>query len=81
MRDTYTEISEHDVVALLCPVDGWPIGTEGTVLNKRRAVKFIEISNHRGEAVDFLDVPTEALRLTWKCRPSIHGARAEKGER
>ncbi len=67
MEVARTDIGEHDVVALLNPVGGWPVGTEGTVLNRRPAVKFVEVSNHRGESVDFLDVPVEDLRLAWKC--------------
>jgi hypothetical protein len=64
-----TEIGEHDVVALRNSVDGWPVGTRGTVLNERPELKFIEISNHRGEGVDYLDVPVAGLRLVWKCPP------------
>jgi hypothetical protein len=69
MSVDYAEIGEHDVVALLSPINGWPVGTEGTVLDERPAIKFIEISNHRGEGVDYLDVPIDGLRLVWKCPP------------
>lgn len=67
MSVAHNEIGEHDVVALRNSVDGWPMGTRGTVLNDRPEVKFIEISNHRGEGVDYLDVPVDGLLLVWKC--------------
>jgi hypothetical protein len=69
MSVAHAEIGEHDVVALLNSVNGWPVGTEGTVLNEGSSIKFIEISNHRGEGVDYLDVPVDRLRLVWKCPP------------
>lgn len=64
-----TEIGEHDVVALLTPVNGWPVGTQGAVVHDRPTTKFIEICNHRGEGIDYLEVPIDELRLTWKCPP------------
>src|ERR1700749_3443978 len=69
MRVEHQAIRKHDVVALLNPTKGWPVGTEGTVIGERAALKFIEISNHRGEGVDYLDLPVGELRLVWKCPP------------
>jgi hypothetical protein len=67
MSATQTVIGEHDVVALLNPVGGWPAGTKGTVIIDEPALKFVEISNEFGEALTCLDVPPDQLRLVWKC--------------
>ncbi|MBS1863640.1 MAG: hypothetical protein JSS68_18240 [Actinobacteria bacterium] len=69
MSITGTEIGELDVVVLLNSVDGWPVGTKGTVVSDDPALKLIEVSNELGEAIAFLDVPPEQLRLVWKCPP------------
>jgi hypothetical protein len=66
-RPTPAMIAEHDVVELLVSVDGWPIGTSGTVISDSSGPKLVEISNHLGEELDFLCVPTDRLRLIWKC--------------
>ncbi len=49
------------------------MGTEGTVLNDAPTDKYVEISNHRGEGVDYLEVPVDGLRLVWKCPPPAAG--------
>jgi hypothetical protein len=67
-RSTPPVIGEHDVVELLSHVDGWPATTSGTVLSGGPGHKLVEISDHLGEELDCLYVPTELLRLTWKCR-------------
>jgi hypothetical protein len=69
MTATQTVIGEHDVVALLTAVEGWPAGTKGTVIIDEPALKFVEISNEFGESMACLDVPPDQLRLVWKCPP------------
>jgi hypothetical protein len=75
-------IGEHDVVALRRPVDKdevltrdpgedrgigqWPAGTEGTVVGDYGDHKLVEISNDRGEALDFLTVSVDDLELVIK---------------
>lgn len=66
MSTTRTTIGEHDVVALLNPVGGWPAGTKGTVIFNDPGLKLIEICNEFGEALDELDVSPEQLQLVWK---------------
>jgi len=65
-------IGEVDVVAFERPikkVDGvgnWPTGTFGTVVSDYGNMKEIEISNDAGEAVDYVIVPVEQLKLVEK---------------
>jgi len=66
MSAAQTVIGELDVVALLTPVDGWPIATSGTVISDHQAHKLVEISDHLGQELDLLYVPTEDLRLVCK---------------
>ncbi len=67
-------IGEVDVVAFERPikkVDGvgnWPTGTEGTVLSDYGNMKEVEISNDSGEALDYVIVPVEHLKLIEKHR-------------
>jgi hypothetical protein len=62
-------IHEHDVVALTQAVDKdegvgkWPAGTSGTVISERGEHKLIEISNDRGEALDFVSQTEDQLKL------------------
>jgi hypothetical protein len=72
-------ICEHDVVALTEAVardealtqpsnndrgvGKWPAGTTGTVVSDYGNHKLVEISNDRGEALDFVTVPVEQLEL------------------
>ena len=72
MSATQTVIGEHDVVALLNSIDGWPAGTKGTVIIDEPALKFVEISNELGEDVACLDVAPDQLRLVWKCPHPPH---------
>ena len=69
MSTTQIAIGEHDVVALLNPIDGWPAGTTGTVIIDEPALKFVEISNGLGEELACLDAAPDQLRLVWKCPP------------
>jgi Domain of unknown function (DUF4926) len=65
-------IGEVDVVAFERPikkVDGignWPTGTEGTVVSDYGDQKEVEISNDAGEALDYVIVPVEQLKLVEK---------------
>jgi hypothetical protein len=65
-------IGEVDVVAFERPikkVDGvgnWPTGTTGTVVSDYGNIKEVEISNDRGEALDYVMVPVEQLKLIEK---------------
>jgi Domain of unknown function (DUF4926) len=65
-------IGEVDVVAFERPikkVDGvgnWPTGTTGTVLSDYGDDKEVEISNDRGETIDYVIVPVEQLKLITK---------------
>jgi hypothetical protein len=75
-------IGEHDVVALMVPVDKdevltqddktkrgigqWPAGTEGTVVSDYGDHKLVEISDDMGVALDFLTVAVKQLKLIIK---------------
>ncbi len=65
-------IGEVDVVAFVqavAKVEGvgkWPAGTTGTVLSDYGDHKEVEISNDRGEALDYVIVPCGQLRLVTK---------------
>jgi hypothetical protein len=65
-------IGEVDVVAFERPikkVDGvgnWPTGTEGTVVSDYDDHKEVEISGDAGEALDYVIVPVEQLKLVEK---------------
>jgi hypothetical protein len=65
-------IGEVDVVAFERPikkVDGvgnWPTGTTGAVVSDYGDHKEVEISNDSGEALDFVIVPVEQLKLISK---------------
>jgi hypothetical protein len=62
-KHTTLPIRELDVVALLTAIDGWPAGTTGTVISEGPSFKEVEISNHLGEDLAWLDVPPEQLRV------------------
>jgi len=65
-------IGEVDVVAFERPikkVDGvgnWPTGTFGAVISDYGDMKEVEISNDSGEALDYVIVPVEHLKLIEK---------------
>lgn len=66
------EVEENDVVRFLAPIGRWPAGAEGTVISAAFAdVMLVEISDHDGCALDFVDAPVELLEVTW-----IQGIRA-----
>jgi hypothetical protein len=72
MATVEQEIGEVDVVAFVQAVDKvegvgeWPAGTTGTVLSDYGDHKEVEISNDRGEALDYVIVPVEQLQLVTK---------------
>jgi hypothetical protein len=74
MSTTRTIIGEHDVVALLNPVGGWPAGTKGTVIYNDPDLKLVEICNEFGEALDELDVPPDQLGVVWTSSPDPQGS-------
>jgi hypothetical protein len=65
-------IGEIDVVSFVDDVDKaagvgtWPAGTVGAVVSDYGDVKMVEITNDRGEALDFPLVPVEQLKLVVK---------------
>jgi hypothetical protein len=65
-------IHENDVVALTQPVDKvegtgqWPAGTIGAVVAEHSEHKMIEISNDRGEALDYISQTESQLKLISK---------------
>ena len=65
-------IGEIDVVAFVNAIDKeegvgkWPAGTTGTVVHDFGDFKMVEISNERGEALDFPVVSVEKLELVAK---------------
>jgi hypothetical protein len=65
-------IGDVDFVAFVQAVekdDGvgqWPAGTTGTVVSDYGDHKVVEISDDRGQAMDFVTVPVEQLELIAK---------------
>ncbi len=75
MSTTHTAISEYDVVAFVNPVDGWPAGTKGTVVDIHPPYKTVEIEgieeSDDDHMLDYLPmVADEDLRLVRKWSPS-----------
>lgn len=66
MITTQTSIDEHDVVTLRKPVDGWPAGTRGTVIEMFPSHRWVEIVHENGEDFDIVSVRPEELELVWK---------------
>jgi hypothetical protein len=67
MSATQTFIGEHDVVALLNPVERWQAGTEGTVVATFPSHRWVEIVHDDGEDFDIVSVPPGELKLLWRC--------------
>lgn len=59
-------IAEHDVVSFREAGDRWPIGTTGTVVSDYGDVKLVEISDDRGVALDYVQMPIARLELVTK---------------
>jgi hypothetical protein len=59
-------IEEHDVVRFLEPIDGWPAGTEGTVVSVYRDAMLVEVPGEAECCLDLLvTAPIELLEVTW----------------
>jgi hypothetical protein len=56
-------IAEHDCVSFREPGGKWPIGTRGTVVSDYGGVKLVEISDDRGVALDYVQMPVEKLEI------------------
>jgi hypothetical protein len=73
MSTTHTTIGELDRVALVNPVDRWPVGTEGIVALVYPSYKVLEIDGIEESDDDMLDyLPTatdQDLRLVRKWVP------------
>ncbi len=50
-----------DVVELLTTSGRWPAGTVGTVVEADDARALVEVADERGQGVDFVIVPHDAL--------------------
>lgn len=59
-------IAEHDVIELLDPIGRWPTGRVGSVVSDYGDVKLVEISDQRGVALDFIQVPEARMKLVAK---------------
>jgi hypothetical protein len=66
MSTTQTVIGEHDVVTLRNSVDGWPAGTEGTVVSVFPTHRWVEVGDGQGESLDIVSLPPDQLELIWK---------------
>jgi hypothetical protein len=68
-------IREHDVVALLDPIDkaeaagSWSMGTVGTVLDQRGELRLVEIADQGGVTLDYVVVTADRLELVAPPRP------------
>lgn len=60
-------IGELDEVVLLKGIDGWGIGTTGTVVAVSSAQVTIEILGYLGESLDFIEAPLDRVRLIETC--------------
>lgn len=59
-------ITEHDVVSFREMGGKWPTGTAGTVVSDYGDVKLVEISDDRGVALDYVQMPIARLELVAK---------------
>lgn len=59
-------IAEHDVVSFREAASRWSTGTTGTVVSDYGDVKLVEISDERGVALDYVQMPATKLELVAK---------------
>jgi hypothetical protein len=59
-------IRECDSVELLDPVDGWPAGTQGAVVDEVGEWKQVEIVGDLGQMLDLIPVYEKRLKLVAK---------------
>lgn len=57
------KIREFDFVEFLDPVDGWPAGTQGAVVDEIGESRQVEIADHRGQMLDLVAVSESRLKL------------------
>jgi hypothetical protein len=50
-----------DVVELITESGRWPVGTVGTVVEADDRTALVEIADNRGHALDFVNLPHDAL--------------------
>jgi hypothetical protein len=62
------EIREFDSVELLDPVEGWPAGTHGAVVDEIGDSRQVEIADDRGQMLDLVSVSESRLKLLAKHR-------------
>ena len=56
-------IHEHDVVTLTHPVEGWPAGTRGTVVDHRGGRFVVEVPEKRGGDLGLIVAARDDLAL------------------
>lgn len=66
MSTTDTFIGEYDVVRLRNPVDGWPAGTKGAVIEVFPKSRWVEVADEQGECFDIVFAEAEELELVRK---------------
>lgn len=60
-------IEEGDSVRFTRPVQGWPVGMGGMVVNTWRDEVMVEIIEHpSGYTLDVIDVPVECVRVAFR---------------
>lgn len=57
---------ELDVVRTTAPIHGWPVGTEGTLLEAFADSGLVEVGDPVGEKFDILTVPYAHLAVVWR---------------
>jgi hypothetical protein len=65
------EVRENNIVQLRRPVGPWPAGREGMVVAENGSLKLIEIADEQGATLDFIPVPEDQLRVTWRAPQEI----------
>ncbi|HEV7483729.1 MAG TPA: hypothetical protein VGO13_11595 [Solirubrobacterales bacterium] len=66
MATVKQKIREFDFVELLDPIDGWPAGTRGAVVDEIGESRQIEIADDRGQMLDLISASESRLKLLSK---------------
>jgi hypothetical protein len=66
MATVRQRIRENDVVELRQPVEGWPTGTDGTVVAEQGDWKLVEIADESGVTLDFISTLDAQLKVLFK---------------
>lgn len=61
-----TCVHDLDVIRLTRPIEGWPRGTQGTVVSEHRDYLVVEV----GDEMEFIDVPRDALAVVERMKPA-----------